>query len=141
MPTDLPSVGTLGLQILAAIVSVVIIPTIPLAYKLIKTWAEAKIQHIENKEMRELVEFAFKRLDFIVCNTVDEISQTSEKQTGLTDEEKKYRRSLAVTRIKSQLSESDEAVLRTAVKDLDRYLVTKVEATRYFQKSVDQKET
>lgn len=141
MPTDIPNLGTLALQIIASIVTVVIIPTIPLAYKLVKAFFEAKIAAIADKNVRETVEFAFKRLDFLVCNVVDEIAQTADKNTGLTDEEKKYRKSLAVTRIKNQLSDSNEAVLRNEVKDLDRYILTKVEATRFFQKTLDQKET
>ena len=141
MPTDIPNIATLGLQIVAALVSVVILPTIPLAYKFLKAYFEAKIAAIEDKSKRELVEFAFKRLDFLVCNVVDEIAQTADKNTGLTDEEKKYRKSLAVTRIKNQLTDSNEAVLRDEVKDLDRYILTKVEATRFFQKTLGQKET
>lgn len=141
MPTDIPNLGTLALQIIASIVTVVIIPTIPLAYKLVKAFFEAKIAAIADKNVRETVEFAFKRLDFLVCNVVDEIAQTADKNTGLTDEEKKYRKSLAVTRIKNQLSDGNETVLRNEVKDLDRYILTKVEATRFFQKTLGQKET
>lgn len=141
MPTDIPNLGTLALQIIASIVTVVIIPTIPLAYKLVKAFFEAKIAAIADKNVRETVEFAFKRLDFLVCNVVDEIAQTADKNTGLTDEEKKYRKSLAVTRIKNQLSDGNDTVLRNEVKDLDRYILTKVEATRFFQKTLDQKET
>lgn len=141
MPTDLPSVGTLGVQILAALVSVVIIPTIPLVYKLVRAFFEAKISAIKDKNIRETAEFAFKRLDFLVTNTVDEIAQTSEKNTRLSEEEKKYRKALAVSRIKSQLTDSNESVLREEVKDLDRYILTKVEATRFFQKTLAQNET
>ena len=141
MPTDLPNFGTLGLQIIAAIVSLVILPTIPLAYKLVKAFFEAKISAIEQKGLREMAEFAFKRLDHLVTNVVDEIAQTATKNTGLTDEEKKYRKNLAVTRIKAQLTPSNENVLQQEVKDLDRYILTKVEATRFFQKTLDQKET
>lgn len=141
MPTDIPNIATLGLQIVAALVSVVILPTIPLAYKFLKAYFEAKIAAIEDKSKRELVEFAFKRLDFLVCNVVDEIAQTADKNTGLTDEEKKYRKSLAVTRVRNQLTDANELILREAVKDLDRYIITKVEATRFFQKTLDQKET
>lgn len=141
MPTDIPNLGTLALQIIASIVTVVIIPTIPLAYKLLKAYFEAKIAAIEDKSKRELVEFAFKRLDFFVCNVVDEIAQTADKNTGLTDEEKKYRKSLAVTRIKEQLPEDVVQILRGSVNNLDRYLVTKVEATRFFQKTLGQKDT
>lgn len=141
MPTDLPSVGTLGVQILAALVSVVIIPTIPLVYKLVRAFFEAKISAIKDKDLRETAEFAFKRLDFLVANTVDEIAQTSEKNTGLSEEEKKYRKALAVTRIKNQLTDSNESILREEVKDLDRYILTKVEATRFFQKTLAQNET
>lgn len=141
MPTDIPNLGTLALQIIASIVTVVIIPTIPLAYKLVKAFFEAKIAAIADKNVRETVEFAFKRLDFLVCNVVDEIAQTADKNTGLTDEEKKYRKSLAVTRIRNQLSDGNDTVLRNEVKDLDRYILTKVEATRFFQKTLGQKET
>lgn len=141
MPTDLPSVGTLGVQILAALVSVVIIPTIPLVYKLVRAFFEAKISAIKDKDLRETAEFAFKRLDFLVANTVDEIAQTSDKNTGLSEEEKKYRKALAVTRIKNQLTDSNESILREEVKDLDRYILTKVEATRFFQKTLAQNET
>lgn len=141
MPTDLPSISTLVLQVIAAVVSVVILPTIPLAYKLIRVFFEAKIAAIHDKNLRDMVEFAFKRLDFLVSNVVDEIAQTAEKQTGLTEEEKKYRKSLAVTRIKGQLSDSNAEILQGEVKDLDRYILTKVEATRFFQKSYIQKET
>lgn len=140
MPTDLPSFGTLGLQIVAAVVSLVILPTIPMIYKLVKTYFEAKISAIEQKGLREMAEFAFKRLDHLVTNVVDEIAQTAAKNTGLTEEEKKYRKNLAVTRVKAQLTPSNENVLQQEVKDLDRYILTKVEATRFFQKTLDQKE-
>lgn len=36
---------------------------------------------------------------------------------------------------------TNKAVLRNEVKDLDRYILTKVEATRFFQKTLGQKET
>lgn len=133
--------GMLGLQIVSAIVAVVIIPTIPLVYRLVKAYFEAKIQAVEDRAKREAAEFALKRLDHIVNNVVDEITQTSDKIRGLSEEEKSERKSGAFARIKAQLTPANEEVLQTQVRDLDRYILTKIEASRLFQKSCEGQST
>lgn len=121
-------------QAIIAIFTLIILPTIPLVYKLVKAFVEAKIASIKDKGVKEAVEFAFRRLDFIVQNITKEISQTHPLPPNPTDRDRGARLAAAIKRIKDQLVDADDAVLRNSVKDLDRYLITKVEASRYDQK-------
>ena len=130
-----PETSTLINQAIAGLFTVVILPTIPLVYRFVKSFAESKIAQIEDDRLKTAVEFAFKRLDFVVSNTVAAISQVSEKSTGLTDEEKKSRLNKARAIINRHISDSDMIVLKGAVKDFDKYLSVKIEASRYFQKN------
>lgn len=129
-----PELKDLINQVLVAILTVVILPTIPLVYKLGKAFIEAKISAIKDQGVKAAVEFAFRRLDFIVANVVAEISQVHPLPPNPTDEDRGKRLNTALMRIREQLVEADEKVLRGSVKDFDRYLTTKVEAARYGQK-------
>jgi len=132
-----PETSTLINQAIAGLFTVVIVPLIPLVYRIIKAYGEAKIARIEDQGVKAAAEFAFQRLDHIVNNTVAAIAQVNQKNTGLTKEEGKSRRDKAFQYIKAHLTDEDTAVLKTAVKDFDRYLITKIEATRFFQKNAE----
>ena len=143
-----PEVNDLINKILLAILTGILGYVLPMAYKIFKSWAEAKIAKaraevaaIADQEERSraeaklrLVEYSFTRLDHIVNNTVDQVSQEFTKQTGLTADEKKERLSMAFTRVKRQVPDDLRDNLGSVVKDLDKYFVTKIEAARYKQK-------
>ena len=133
-----PEVATLMNQAIAALFTVVIIPAILLGWKVLKAYGDAKIAQIEDMRVKAAAEFAFQRLDHIVNNTVAAISQVAPVTRGLTEEDKRSRRAKAIQIILSHLTNEDLAVLKGAVKDFDRYLITKIEATRYFQKKIDE---
>ncbi len=105
--------------------------------------AEAKVAAIKDDQKRaaaeaslRAVEYAFKRVDHIVSNTVAEIAQTAAVDSNLSADEKKARLELALTRIKHQIPERLTKVLSGVVNDFDRYLITKIEATRFQQKQL-----
>ena len=129
-----PEIKDIFNQAVVALFTVVILPCIPMVWKLAKTYFEAKIELIKNKQVQEAIEFAFQRLDHIVNNTVAEISQVATKSTGLSAEEQTKRRDLAYKRIRAQIADKDYAILQTSVKNIDRYIFTKIESSRYFQK-------
>lgn len=138
------AIDTLLLTVITGITTVVL----PLAYRLGKAWITAKIEAeaarvaaVQDERLRaadearlKLVEYAFKRVDFVVSNTVAEIAQTSETNSGLTVAEKKARLALAYKRVKQQLPQHLIDALSGGVNDLNRYLITKIEADRFEQK-------
>jgi len=143
-----PEVNDLINKILLAILTGILGYVLPMAYKIFKVWAEAKIAKaraeisaIADQEERaraeaklRLVEFSFERLDHIVNNTVDQVSQEFTKQSGLTDDEKRQRLKTAFARVKRQVPDDLRETLGSVVKDLDKYFVTKIEAARFKQK-------
>lgn len=130
-----PENVTLMNQAIAALFTIVILPAIPFFWKILKAYGDAKIAQIEDMRVKAAAEFAFARLDHIVNNTVAAIAQVNQKNTGLTKDEGKARRDKAFNYIKAHLTEEDTVVLQKAVKDFDKYLLTKIEATRFFQKN------
>jgi hypothetical protein len=146
--TIAPEVNDLVNKILLTILTGILGFVLPMAYKIFKAWAEAKIAKaraevsaIADQEERakaeaklRLVEYSFTRLDHIVNNTVNQVAQEFTNQTSLTDAEKKERLQKAFARVKRQVPEDLRSNLETVVNDLDKYFVTKIEATRYKQK-------
>jgi hypothetical protein len=130
-----PEVKDIMNQAVIGLFTLIILPSIPLCWKILKAYGDAKIAQIADMKVKAAVEFAFERLDHIVTNTVAAIAQVNTKNTGLTKEEGKARRDKAFNYIKAHLTDEDAAVLKTAVKDFDKYLLTKIEATRFFQKN------
>jgi hypothetical protein len=144
-----PEVKDLIDQILLAILTGILTVGLPMLYRIAKAWAEAKIAKsraeiaaITDQEERaraeaklRLVEYSFSRLDHIVKNTVDEVSQAYSTQTNLSDADKNLRLKTAYARVQKQIPEQTKAILSSAVKDLDRYLITKIEANRFRQKN------
>jgi len=133
-----PEVVTLMNQAIVALFTVVILPMIALLWKVLKTYGDAKIAQIEDMRIKTAAEFAFQRLDHIVSNTVAAISQVAPTTRGLTPEDKRARRAKAIKIIRDHITDKDLAVLESSIKDFDGYLVTKIEATRYFQKKIDE---
>ena len=143
-----PEVNDLINKILLAILTGIMGYVLPMAYRVFRAWAEAKIAKsraevaaISDQEERaraeaklRLVEYSFERLDHIVNNTVDQVSQQFVKQSGLTDMEKKERLASAFLKVKKQLPEDIKNTLGGVVNDLDKYLITKIEAARFKQK-------
>lgn len=116
------------------ILTLVVTVLVPYGLNMLRTWIKAKIASIEDATIRQRVEYALERLDHIVKNTVDEVSQAYAAQTDLTEDDKKLRLRTAYTRIQNQLPAKTKEILSGAVKDLDRYIITKIEANRWKQK-------
>ena len=130
-PAAAATVGDAWNQIItAALVAIVpIIGTIgTYAVILIRSWLKAKIAKIENDELRAAADFAMLRLDRIVTNVVAEIQQRRPTGEKLTKEQSKALLAKAYGMVKAQVTDDIMDVVKTAVKEPNRYVVTKIEA-------------
>jgi len=130
-PAAAATVGDAWNQILtAALVAIVpIIGTIgTYAVILIRSWLKAKIAKIENDELRAAADFAMLRLDRIVTNVVAEIKQTRASGEPLTKEQAKALLAKAYGMVKAQVTDDIMEIVKTVVKEPNRYVVTKIEA-------------
>ena len=130
-PAAAATVGDAWNQILtAALVAIVpIIGTIgTYAVILIRSWLKAKIAKIENDELRAAADFAMLRLDRIVANVVAEIKQTRPTGEQLTKEQAKALLAKAYGMVKAQVTDDIMEIVKTVVKEPNRYVVTKIEA-------------
>jgi hypothetical protein len=131
-PAVAATVGDAWNQIVtAALVAIVpIIGTIgTYAVILVRSWLKAKISKIQNDELRAAADFAMLRIDRIVQNVVKEIQQT--RPTGgepLSKEQAKALLTRAYGMVKAQVTDDIMDVVKTVVKEPNRYLVTKIEA-------------
>jgi len=131
-PAAAATVGDAWNQIVtAALVAIVpIIGTIgTYAVILVRSWLKAKIAKIQNDELRAAADFAMLRVDRIVQNVVKEIQQT--RPTGgepLTKEQGKALLAKAYGMVKAQVTDDIMEIVKTVVKEPNRYLVTKIEA-------------
>jgi hypothetical protein len=116
-------------QLLSTIITVVLIPAVGYAALLARTWILAKNAKIKNDELRAAADFAMMRVDRIVQNIVKEIQQT--RPTGgepLTKEQARALLSKAYGMVKAQVTDDIMEIVKTVVKEPDRYLVTKIES-------------
>jgi len=130
-PAAAATVGDAWNQILtAALVAIVpIIGTIgTYAVILIRSWLKAKISKIQNDELRAAADFAMLRLDRIVANVVAEIKQTRPTGEQLTKEQAKALLAKAYGMVKAQVTDDIMEIVKTVVKEPNRYVVTKIEA-------------
>ena len=119
-------VSTIILAVLGLITSTIL----PYAVILARSWFKAKIEKIQNDELRAAADYAMVRLDRIVTNVVKEIQQTRPTDgTKLTKEQAKQLLSAAYNRVKMQVTDEIIDVVKTVVKDSDRYIITKIEAS------------
>jgi hypothetical protein len=115
----------------AALVAIVpIIGTIgTYAVILIRSWLKAKIAKIQNDELRAAADFAMLRVDRIVQNVVKEIQQTRPTDgEPLSKEQAKALLTRAYGMVKAQVTDDIMEIVKTVVKEPNRYLVTKIEA-------------
>jgi len=131
-PAAAATVGDAWNQIITAVL-VAIVPIIgtigTYAVILVRSWLKAKIAKIENDELRAAADFAMLRLDRIVTNVVAEIQQTRPTNgTPLTKEEAKALLAKAYGMVKAQVTDDIMEIVKTVVKEPNRYVVTKIEA-------------
>ena len=116
-------------QLLSTVITVFLIPAVSYAAVLARAWVKSKTAKIKNDELRAAADYALKRLDFIVTNVVREIEQTKPTSGGkLTKEQAKQLLTVAFNRIKAQVTDEVAETIKEAIKDPDRYIVTKIEA-------------
>ena len=124
-PSLAKALNELAITIVSGIVTVVI----PLAYRLVKSYAEAKISHISNTETRAALEFALDRLDATAQTVVTELNQTARPDGRLNAEQAKDALKKAYARISARLPDDVLAVLRkTYGEKLQAVIVGKIEA-------------
>lgn len=131
-PAAAATVGDAWNQIITtALVAIVpIIGTIgTYAVILVRSWLKAKIAKIENDDLRAAADFAMLRLDRIVANVVAEIKQTRPTGEQLTKEQAKVLLSKAYGMVKAQVTDDIMEIVKTVVKDPNRYVVTQIEAS------------
>ena len=104
---------------------------LPYAVILARSWVKAKIDKIKNDELRAAADYAMLRLDRIVMNTVKEIEQvkSTADKGPLTKDQKKQLLTVAYNRVKAQVHDDVIQAVNQVVKDSDRYIITKIEAS------------
>lgn len=127
-------IGDAWSQLLSTVIVAFMIPTTGYAAVLAREWIKAKVAKIKNDERRAAAEFAVQRLDRIVTNVVKEIEQKKETGAHLTKEETGQLLTDAYNGVKAQMSDDITAGVKTVVNDLDRYILTKIEAAVRDQK-------
>ena len=95
---------------------------------LVRSYLKSKIAKIKSDEVRAAADYAMTRLDRIVTNIVKEIQQTKPTGESVTPEQSKDLLKKAYARVKAQVTDDIMEIVKTAVKDSDRYIVTKIEA-------------
>ena len=101
---------------------------VPRIFNLFCNYLDAKAEKLKNSEKRSSEDFALQRLDLTVKNVVAELQQTRITGVLLTEDEAKKLKEIAVFQIKKHLSEDLQKTIERVIKDLDGYIVTKVEA-------------
>jgi hypothetical protein len=123
-----PAVPDAWNQLLSTIIVTFLIPAVGYAGVLARAWVKSKIAKIQNDELRAAADFAMLRMDRIITNVVKEIQQTKPTTGALTKEQAKQLLSVAFNRVKAQVTDDVVEIVKTVVKDPDRYVVTKIEA-------------
>jgi hypothetical protein len=125
----MPPVADAWNQLLSTVITVFLIPAVGYGAVLARAWVKSKTEKIKNDELRAAADYAMQRLDRIVGNVVKEIQQTKPTDGGsMTPEKAKKLLSIAYGRVKAQVTDDIMETVKTAVKDSDRYIVTKIEA-------------
>ena len=97
---------------------------------LFRSWVKAKVAAIGDKQLRDGIEHAMGRLDFIATTIVADINQrvkAARADGKLTPEEASKIKTIALARIKAQLPPYLAETLAGSVQDLDRYISAKIE--------------
>ena len=126
-PEMLTAIQGIILAILSGLAAIIAV-AVPFAIKYFKAFCEAKTAKLDGENTRATAEFALSRLDHIVNNTVNEIQQTKTTGEPITKEKAKELITLAYNRVKVQMAPEIESVVKTIVKEPNRYIVTKLEA-------------
>lgn len=128
-PEILTAIQGIILAVLSGLAAIIAV-AIPFAIKYFKEWMNAKTHKLRGDDIRAKVEFALIRLDRIVDNVVKEIEQGKEtNDMPLTKEKADGLILLAFSRVKQQVTQEIIDNVSTIVKDPDRYIMTKLEAT------------
>ena len=133
-PAAAATVGDAWNQLLSTVILAVLgllsSTILPYAVILARSWFKAKIEKIKNDELRAAADFAMLRVDRIVQNVVKEIQQT--RSTGgepLTKDQARGLLAKAYGMVKAQVTDDIMEIVKTVVKDPNRYIVTKIEAS------------
>ena len=132
-PAAAATVGDAWNQLLSTVILAVLgllsSTILPYAVILARSWFKAKIAKIQNDELRAAADFAMLRVDRIVQNVVREIQQTRPTGEPLSKEQAKALLSKAYGMVKAQVTDDIMEIVKTVVKDPNRYIVTKIEAS------------
>ena len=132
-PAAAATVGDAWNQLLSTVILAVLgllsSTILPYAVILARSWFKAKIAKIQNDELRAAADFAMLRVDRIVQNVVREIQQTRPTREPLSKEQAKALLSKAYGMVKAQVTDDIMEIVKTVVKDPNRYIVTKIEAS------------
>ena len=132
-PAAAATVGDAWNQLLSTVILAVLgllsSTILPYAVILARSWFKAKIAKIQNDELRAAADFAMLRVDRIVSNVVREIQQTRPTGEPLSKEQAKSLLSKAYGMVKAQVTDDIMEIVKTVVKDPNRYIVTKIEAS------------
>lgn len=105
---------------------------IPWLFSLVRAYAKAKVERIQNQCAREALEFALKRLDATAETVVAEINQGEKELSAdgkLTPDEAKLLLKKAYARLNARLPADALATLRAAFADkLTQVMVGKIES-------------
>jgi len=77
-----PEIGRSLNELAVVIISGITTIVIPMAYKICKSYAEAKIAAVQNKDMRAALEFALERLSNTARTVVTELNAKSKTMTA-----------------------------------------------------------
>ena len=119
-------------ELAITIVSIITTGFIPMAYMLFRKWANAKVEAIQDKNARDALEFALKRMDETVQTVVDELNQTQRDLAAdgkLSREDALKLLRMAYGRTTARLTTDTAAALKNAFGErLQSVLVGKIEA-------------
>ena len=131
MPVAVVTVGAAWEQLLATALAA-LVPVIGVIgtylVVLVRSFLKSKIAKIQNDELRAAADFAMLRVDRIVQNVVKEIQQTRATGEPLSKEQAKALLAKAYGMVKAQVTDDIMEIVKTVVKEPNRYLVTKIEA-------------
>lgn len=110
-------------QVLLPIIGVIASALVPILLKYLVSWLKAKTDN-------EKLQGALDQLNDIVYTTVMDLEQTVRKALSdgkLTDSEKAQIKSLAMSKVQTQLPKFIADQVKIGVKDLEAYISSKIE--------------
>lgn len=127
-----PELSKLLNELAIAVVSLITTVLIPWAFSVARAYAKAKIERVQNAEIRDSLNDAMSRLDLTAETVVGELNQTLRddvaKDGKLTKEAAKKLLTRAYNRTLERLPEDAKATLGKAFQDrLQRVIVGKIE--------------